>query len=85
MSKTPRTDAAWKEAWKCKAAHPDSDPAHAMCDACEKLERELAEAHALLREWLVTELDSLDEDFEPWVTSFTQRIHAAIDAAEVGK
>jgi len=36
------------------------------------------QACALLREWLETELDSMDEEFEPWIESFTNRIHTVL-------
>lgn len=43
-SATPRTDARWKEEWAVHERHPESSPAHGMCDLCEELERELAQA-----------------------------------------
>ena len=49
----------------------------------ERLGRDAAlftQAIALLHEWQDTELDQQDEEFEPWLKSFTQRIDA-IDAA----
>ena len=33
---------------------------------------------SLLREWLDTELDAMDEEFEPWINSFASRIRAAL-------
>lgn len=41
---------------------------------------ELDAANDLLREWLNTELDSMDEEFQPWIDSFTARIKAALAA-----
>lgn len=36
----------------------------------------------LLQEWLDTELDAQDEEYEPWLESFTARVKAAISEGE---
>jgi hypothetical protein len=36
------------------------------------------DALALLREWRATELDSMDEEFQPWLDSFTKRVDAVL-------
>lgn len=42
--------------------------------------RQLAEMRALLVEWRETELDSMDEEYEPWIESFTARVDAVLGA-----
>lgn len=51
------------------------------CRAPE-LERALAAAHALLREWLATELDPEDEEYDAWLESFTERVNKALKGAK---
>ena len=52
--------------------------------ACEFEEQLVAERErtgllaGLLREWLVAEYDSMDDEWQPWVDSFTSRINAAL-------
>lgn len=38
----------------------------------------LREAEAVLREWRATELDPMDEEFEPWLEQFTARVDALL-------
>ena len=33
----------------------------------------------LLQEWLTTEMDSMDEEYAPWIESFTRRIRVALE------
>lgn len=63
-----------------------------MTDLAKSLETRLAAqtaareaAESLLREWLNTELDSMDEEFEPWVASFTERIEALLPPAPASR
>ena len=44
--------------------------APALLDAAEQNER----LKALLREWLATEMDSMDEEYEPWMAEFMLRV-----------
>jgi hypothetical protein len=50
------------------------------CLLCERAA--LEKAHALLREWLDTELDTMDEEFAPWIEQFTKRVKAALEARD---
>ena len=59
---------------------------HYIPDALEaenkRLRAELATAHELLREWRATELDSMDEEFQPWIDQFTARVDVALKGAK---
>ena len=42
-------------------------------------ESRLATMEGLLREWRNTELDNQDEEFEPWINSFTDRVNGVLN------
>ena len=50
---------------------------------CARLRTVNAELVAILRDWRATELDAMDEEFEPWMAAFTARVAAAIARATV--
>ena len=45
---------------------------------CDRLSNDAQKFRSLLIEWRETELDSMDEEFEPWMESFTTRVDAAL-------
>ena len=47
----------------------------------ESAEARAGEAENLLKEWLATEMDSMDEEFETWLEQFTKRIETVLHAA----
>lgn len=53
-----------------------------VLDYIDALRERLAEARALLREWMDTELDPEDETYAPWLDSFMDRVAGALKGGE---
>ncbi len=49
-----------------------------QAESVRKLRAQRDELLLLIKEWMVTELDAQDEEYEPWLEQFTARCYAAI-------
>jgi len=96
---TPRTDrvdafATAEPAWHDLAHHLEHAEQNARDlsmqldmaqQAYAKAAQNAARCAQLLQEWLDTELDYQDEEYEPWMGSFTARVKEAIAATKERK
>ena len=64
----------------CKRGHAVVKGQKEFCPWCRvmALEAKMYISRRLLREWLRTELDPMDEEFAPWLESFTERVKKAL-------
>jgi methionine synthase II (cobalamin-independent) len=56
----------------------DIELAAALHNAAPAMIAELKSLRALLIEWRETELDYMDEEYQPWLDSFTARVNKAL-------
>lgn len=50
----------------------------------QETERENAALRELLAEWRATELDTEDDEYQPWMNQFTARVDALLDPRPAG-